>query len=258
MPFAKNGEIEIHYHAQGTGYPLILVHGFMGDISSWYKLGYIDRLSEDYMVIAIDARGHGRSGTPYEPTAYRDRTMATDVISVMDDLGIEDAFYYGFSMGGRIGFELAAFYEDRFKAFILGAQTPGGRTDSGTIADKKRLSLFQKDKSVFLKVLRRSGPEFDSYMDGAVNGDIKAFTAKTRANAFREDISDLLTDLSTPCLLYAGEKDTLAHDSLRENAIKIPSATFVEFPGLNHMQSVSQSELIIPTILDFLDPITDR
>ena len=65
MPYAKNGEIEIHYHAQGTGYPLILVHGFMGDISSWYKLGYIDRLSADYMVIAIDARGHGRSGTPY-------------------------------------------------------------------------------------------------------------------------------------------------------------------------------------------------
>ena len=254
MAFVINNEIKIHYHIDGDadGDPLVLMHGFMGSIESWYTLGYIRLLSQKFMVISIDARGHGSSDKPHSVNAYLDKTMAEDVIAVINQLKLDKVNYFGFSMGGRIGFELFAYYPDRFSSMILAGQTPGPRTEFGKQSDSKRLALFEKGTDIYRKVLRKSPPEFGSYLNAALNGDLRAFISKTKANALRLDISGLVSKRSIPCLIYAGSLDKLSHDSVQEYSRKIKSAQFISVPKINHMESISKTDIIIPIIQEFL------
>src|SRR5215471_14610481 len=68
--FDSNG-VQIRYIDQGSGEPVVLIHGLLGNIEwSWGDIGIIANLSKDHRVIAFDVRGHGKSGKPYGADAY--------------------------------------------------------------------------------------------------------------------------------------------------------------------------------------------
>jgi pimeloyl-ACP methyl ester carboxylesterase len=104
--------------------------------------------------------------------------------------------------------------------------------------------------------MARSKKEYESYLEPTLNGDLKAYTAKTKANAMREDISGHLVGLTVPCLVYAGESDSLAHESAKEHSGKMPAARFVSLPGLNHMESIARTDMIIPMVSSFLNEVS--
>src|SRR5215467_2730373 len=101
MPYANHHGIRIHYQVDGDGPPLVLRHGFMSSLKSWYLCGYVDSLRTDYQLILIDARGHGGSDKPHDPTAYDLSLQAGDVVAVLDDLHLATANFWGYSGGGR-------------------------------------------------------------------------------------------------------------------------------------------------------------
>ena len=75
-------------------------------------------------LVLIDARGHGASDKPHDPAAYDMALRVSDVTSVLDDLQIERANFFGYSMGGWIGFGLAKYAPTRFRSLILGGAHP--------------------------------------------------------------------------------------------------------------------------------------
>ena len=102
----------------------MLQHGFTDSLESWYELGYVEGLKANYRLILIDARGHGASDKPHHPDAYqRDRNVA-DITTVLDDLGMTRAHYFGYSMGGRIGFAFARYAPERVHSLIMGGGSP--------------------------------------------------------------------------------------------------------------------------------------
>jgi pimeloyl-ACP methyl ester carboxylesterase len=92
--------VHVHYEVEGEGPPIVLQHGFTDSLRTWYELGYVDALKQDYRLILVDARGHGSSDKPHEPQAYKPECYAADVVSVLTDLGISRAHFFGYSMGG--------------------------------------------------------------------------------------------------------------------------------------------------------------
>src|SRR6476469_4469889 len=83
--FNSNG-VQIRYVDQGSGEPVVLVHGYTGNIErGWIDTGVFANLSKDHRVIAFDARGHGKSGKPHDPKAYGNE-MAQDIGRLMDHL----------------------------------------------------------------------------------------------------------------------------------------------------------------------------
>ena len=88
MPYANNGNIKLHYQVEGSGPPLILAHGFMMDTACWYDFGYVEQFKSRHTLLILDARGHGKSDKPLETDSYNDKSMAYDVLSVMDKEGI--------------------------------------------------------------------------------------------------------------------------------------------------------------------------
>ena len=124
MPYAKNGDINIYYEVEGEGPPLVLGHGGSYTIDMWKDWGYTDGLKDDFRLVLLDFRGHGRSDKVTQESTYRSG-MADDVIAVLDDIGIARAGYFGYSMGAMVGFSLATSrHVSRFNSFILGGMTP--------------------------------------------------------------------------------------------------------------------------------------
>ena len=107
MPYIENSGVRIHYAVEGSGPELVLLHGFMGSIVDWIALGYVGALQAHYRLILIDSRGHGRSDRPHDEASYALDRRVADVTAVLDALSVETAHFWGYSMGGYIGFGMA-------------------------------------------------------------------------------------------------------------------------------------------------------
>jgi 3-oxoadipate enol-lactonase len=88
-------DIEIYYHAEGAGFPLVLLHGLSDDARLWTPL--LPYFSETCRTIALDLRGHGRSGKPDMP--YSIQRFSTDLYEVLRELRIARTHLLGLSLG---------------------------------------------------------------------------------------------------------------------------------------------------------------
>jgi pimeloyl-ACP methyl ester carboxylesterase len=120
MPRVDNNGVSIRYRVEGDGPPLVLQHGFTDSSETWYERGFVGALKPHYSVVLIDARGHGQSDKPHDPPSYTPDKFASDIVAVLDDLGMKTATYWGYSMGGWIGFDMARYALDRITCFVLG------------------------------------------------------------------------------------------------------------------------------------------
>lgn len=119
--FDSNG-FKIHYYEQGSGETVLLLHGFVGGAIRWIETEVMQGLAENYHVVAMDARAHGKSDKPRDKEAYGLET-ALDVIRLMDHLQVDKAHLVGSSFGARIGTTILSRYPERF----ITATLIGGR-----------------------------------------------------------------------------------------------------------------------------------
>jgi pimeloyl-ACP methyl ester carboxylesterase len=111
---------KIVYFVQGTGEPVVLIHGWLSSAGiNWALPGISNLLANDYQVIALDVRGHGLSDKPTKEEAYGPE-LVEDVVRLMDHLKIEKAHIVGYSMGGIIAGNFIARHPDRVLSGMLG------------------------------------------------------------------------------------------------------------------------------------------
>jgi pimeloyl-ACP methyl ester carboxylesterase len=132
--FTASDGLKIHYLELGTaGTPVILIHGYTANAEGkWFKSGIAQALATKHRVIAIDARGHGKSDKPHDPAKYGPR-MATDVVELMDHLKIAKAHIHGYSMGGSMLTQILAKHPGRLITAIYGGSGPQ-ETDPAFVA----------------------------------------------------------------------------------------------------------------------------
>jgi len=117
--FVSKG-VKLRYVVEGQGPPVVLIHGLTLDVESqWTDPGIIKALAQDYLVIAMDCRGHGKSDKPHEPAAYGIE-MVEDVCRLLDHLRIKKAHIVGYSSGGSIALKLLVTHPERCSSAILG------------------------------------------------------------------------------------------------------------------------------------------
>ena len=140
--FTASDGVAIHYQVQGRGDPVVLLHGITGTAASnWGAAGIIDRLAEEFQVIAVDQRGHGKSDKPHDPASYGER-MALDVVDLLDHLRLQQAHVVGYSMGGFITMKLVALAPDRLlSAVVGGAGWPSAELRDDEMFDALAVSL---------------------------------------------------------------------------------------------------------------------
>lgn len=123
--FDSNGT-KIRYVAAGSGEPVVLIHGWMSDATMWGRdINGNPKLTpvEGFQVIALDCRGHGKSGQPHDSERYGVE-MALDVTRLLDHLKIKKAHLVGYSMGSFIAGKIAAMSPERVSSIVFGGQAP--------------------------------------------------------------------------------------------------------------------------------------
>lgn len=134
----RSGDLKLFYSDEGTGEPVVLVHGYRatGNLN-WRLTGVIGLLAPKYRVLTIDNRGHGQSDKPRHAKDYGAH-MAQDVIALLDHLKLKDAHVVGYSMGGMIALKLMAEHPERVRSAVVGGMgwmEPSGGSPGAASSD---------------------------------------------------------------------------------------------------------------------------
>lgn len=251
MPIADNKGIRIHYEVEGNGPPLVLQHWSLATLESWRDAGYVSALGDDHRLVLLDARGHGGSDKPHDPEAYTLECRVSDIVGVLDDLGIAQAHFLGYSMGGWIGFGAAQYAPQRFWSLIIGGQHPYAQEMDGL----RQIILQGIDRGVqaFLDALFEAGfgPLSPAQEERIRRYDLEALLAVA---GDRDGLESVLPTMTMPCLLYVGEEDAVLPLAKRA-AERMPNVTLVTLPGLDHGGVIERVDLVAPHIKRFLASI---
>lgn len=208
--FSSNG-VKIRYIVVGRGEPVILVHGFAGDLDMWRVL--TADLANDYEVIAFDCRGHGKSDKPHEPEQYGIE-MVNDIVRLMDHLQIKKAHVMGYSMGGFIVMKMLAEHPDRFLTAVIGGS--------------KGLKAEDIEEQASLAKYLQSGMSFSEAVIAAAPLDAPPLSAEQREALKRDDPNHDPKALAAQRL--GNKKLIVNYESLKTN--KVP--TLVIYGGNDH------------------------
>lgn len=200
--------LELAYYEVGRGDPVVLLHGFAADTQrNWIEPGVWEAVAgTGRRVIGLDARGHGASQKPHDPSAYSHGAMVRDVQCLMDELGDDSFDVCGYSMGGITTLRLAMI-EPRVRSAVLGGIGPSV-LDGGT---KRRASeivdaLEVDDPS---EIQSQIGRGFRAFAD-ATGADRAALAAIQRSRTFEDALQ--VGTLGVPGIVVAGSLDELVGD----------------------------------------------
>lgn len=230
----------IFYKDEGTGNPLLVLHGFIANGSSWYTTALVQQAkAEGYRVIIPDMRGNGKSGKPQEPTAYKDDAEVKDLIALMHHLDLKQYQAIGYSRGSIV---LAALLtqDTRITKAVIG----GMGLDFSNPDWNRRIA--------FANAFSGRAP-LDQMTQGAVqyatsiNADLKVLGMLQDHQPVTSVAA--LNKITIPILVIAGNKDT-DNGNPKELQQALGNATLTIIPG-DHNTSY-RTEAFATAVLPFL------
>jgi pimeloyl-ACP methyl ester carboxylesterase len=237
--------MDLKYEESGTGFPLILLHGFPHNRSLWAD--QLFGLSDRCRVIAPDLRGFGESPArePWSMESYAD-----DVASLMERLELEKAIIGGLSMGGYVAFEFLRRHRERVHSLILADTKPGADNDE-TKAKRRALQDAARTKGAIAVAdaqiagmvgpkTRETHPEIVQRMHAMMaSAPVEGIVGALDAMMGRHDSTAMLPEIDMPVLIVVGEDDALTpvKESQAMHAA-IPGSTLHVIPGVGHASCV--------------------
>lgn len=246
MPSFHHGDVEIAYIDEGAGEPIVLVHGFASSKNvNWIYPTWVSELVKaGRRVIALDDRGHGESAKLYDAAQYEIAIMASDVIALMDHLGIGRADIMGYSLGSRMTAILTRQHSDRVRSAILGG-IGIGLIEGGGPGEAVALAL---EAASLEDVTDPVGRTFRAFAD-QTRSDRRALAACLRGSRrlmSREEAAGIVV----PVLIAVGSKDEIAGSASALGRI-IPGSQVLDIPNRDHMRAVGD-KVYKTGVIDFL------
>lgn len=212
---------------------VILVHGFASNArDTWALTGWVHELTDaGYRVLALDQRGHGESDRPHEPSAYAIRTLVTDVETVMDTYLVEEAFYLGYSLGARVGWEVVRDLPQRIERAVLGGVPDGIPLER---LDLDQVRAYAQDGTAV------TDPTTQTYValtERVPGNDMRSLLALAEGMRKTGTVDPDSSNAPTRPILFATGSEDAIIDGSRALADAAPHGRFFEIPGRNHFNA---------------------
>ncbi len=212
---------------------VVVVHGFASSTKdNWVATGWVrDLTAAGFRVLALDQRGHGASDKPHEADAFDIRQLAGDVETMLDTYLVDEAFYVGYSLGARVGWEVVQDIAPRIPRAVLGGVPDGiplARLDIGQVR-----ALIADGTPV-------TDPVTQNYIrlaDRVSGNDLRSLLAIAEGmRASRTVDPDPAHAPQQPVLFATGELDAVIEGS-RALAAACPQGRFLEIPARHHFNA---------------------
>ena len=236
---AEVNGIELYYEVYGEGEPVFLLHGGLANGTYW--VNQIPAFAEQYQLIVVDSRGHGRSTFDDQPITYD--LMSSDVLALADQLGIDKFAIVGWSDGGIIGLDIAINHPERLTKVVA----YGANSDvSGLNPDIANSDMF------------------NAYIEAAAEDYSEFSPAPERWEEFLANIGEMwatlpdwsaeqLAAITTPFLILDGRHEEAI---LTSHAVylfeTIPNAALVLMPDTGHFAMFEQPDEFNAIVLAYL------
>jgi pimeloyl-ACP methyl ester carboxylesterase len=210
--------IELNYIKEGSGRPVILLHGNGEDHHIFDEL--IIKLKEHFTIYAVDSRNHGESSKTDD---YSYETMAEDIYFFIKKLNLTDVSLVGFSDGAILGMLLSLEHPLLFsKMALLGINLKP--TDFKEDIYNYLVEEYQKTKDPLLKMMLEQ-PNIELSQ---------------------------LSEISTPSLVVAGEDDLFYEKSFEDIAKTLPNGKLKVIQGHDHGSYIINQDILYPDLIEFL------
>ena len=259
-----SGGVRLAWRELGAGEPLLLLNGYAGAKADWDPV-FLERLADHSRVICPDNRGLGDSELGADEMTVE--LLASDVLAIMDALGIERAPVAGWSMGGFIAQTLAVTASERVEALILLATDPGGELSTSTTREHflrliDRSGSAREQASRLISLLFPDPPasaideQFGEIVAAAQTAlDPAALEAQVAlmASWHRTPSAERLAAISMPVLAAHGSEDVVIPAANSETiAARIPGTWKAIFPGAGHAVMAMEQDRLAALIATFL------
>jgi pimeloyl-ACP methyl ester carboxylesterase len=254
VPTATVNGVRLYYEVHGdSGEPLVLVHGYTGDITDWRH--QLPEFSRTHRVLAMDHRGHGRSEAPKDRSSYTIEQMASDVEALIDQVGFDRYHLLGHSMGGAIVQEIALRSLQRLLSLTLeDTSFKFAMMADPEVEDwwKTRMALAEAGKMAELADLPPPVPppphmpaeRLEETNVRLSNMSPDAFIGAWQGLVGWRGTKDRAAAISTPTLVIYGDLDTPALvEACKRLAELIPNARVEVIPETGHSPQQERPEL---------------
>jgi 3-oxoadipate enol-lactonase len=254
--FRVNGT-DLHVSIDGPdGAPWLVLSNSLGAALDMWE-PQVAAFGRVFRVLRYDTRGHGQSAVP--PGPYTIDQLGSDVIGLLDTLGIRRAHFCGLSMGGATGMWLAVHAAARIDRLVLCNTTPWLGPPEAMDA---RIATIRREGMTALVdgIIQRWFTAEATTRHAATVQQIRQTLLKTPAGGYIgccEALRDMdqradLARVAAPTLVIAGSFDPAPTPAaVQEWASMIPNARFLELPAA-HLSNIGAAEQFTRHVLDFL------
>ena len=242
MPYFENKGIKIYYEIEGDGPPLVLIHGFSGNIEdSWKDSNLIETLKDRYKLILLDCRGHGRSDKPHGDSFYG-YNMVNDLIQLLEHLSIKQANFLGYSMGAYLLFQLILKKPEIIICAILGGFVLTLEEREIAKATKNMEQIIDAFKAESIdKVRKPIGRAFRLIAEQRGNDLLALAAVQTSWSKFSippANLREVLKKIKVPVMTVVGSSEILLGDKTLVAQL-VPDACHFQIQGKDHLNVTS-------------------
>jgi len=238
----ENKGAQIWYATYGSGKPVILLHGGLGNSGNW---GYqVPALVENgYRAVVMDSRGHGRSTRDEQPYSYE--FMASDVLAVMDTLRLEKAALVGWSDGACTALILGDKNPERVAGvffFACNMDPSGTKEFQFTPIIERCFNRHVKDYAQ----LSATPDQFKEFSEAV------GLMQKTQPNYSAQDLAKISARVA---IVQSEHDEFIKLEHAEYLARSIPNAEFIYLPGASHFAPLQRPGQFNTSLLAFLGKI---
>jgi pimeloyl-ACP methyl ester carboxylesterase len=258
---------------QGTGTPVVLLHGFPDTSALWrHQVAALN--AAGFRTIAPDMRGRGRSDRPADVAAYGLQNMVADVTGIMDALGIKRAHVVGHDWGAAVAWLVAMLSPDRVDHLVAVSVGAPGAAGPPTLVDLQKgwyriLFLFdgiaedlaQRNNWYLMReLLQGGGDDFDVYIanlspPGALTAALNWYRANLPVDRLISSGPGFaFPPVAAPTMGVFGTDDLyLGESAMTNSASKVTGSwRYERIEGVGHFIPLDAPEQLNKLLLDFL------
>ena len=253
--YAPVNGLQMYYEIHGSGgTPLLLLHGGLFDIDLQFGQ-VLPGLAQNRQVIATDFQAHGRTNDIDRPLSSAD--LASDVIGLLDHLGLGRVDVFGFSVGGAVALQLAIEHPALIRKLIVSSvsfRPDGTRPENAEAVGSMTVDMIA------------GTPMEQSYLAKSPNPD-KLQDLLDKLGAFDGGpgwSDEEIRGIAAPTLITVGDCDmvTLEHavrflqlrgGDVNGDFVGVPASQLAVFPGTTHFFGLARTALVLDAVTTFLD-----